>query len=127
MEYQTFVSITCEIVQLVSISCLTAASYLWIRIPIWQSTNSISQLSQSASVPVDSVVRNLVSQRSDSRVAFCLILLGSFFQLVSLILVSGVIQWYFKVVLFAVFSLSLYRWGHLWSRKMERRALQGGK
>ncbi len=51
------------------IAAVIAGSYFWIRLDIWRSNKTIKELSNSGEVSNESIKRDLISQRVDSRAA----------------------------------------------------------
>ena len=114
-----------QILHLLSIIFLAAGSYIWIRAPWWMTNDSISKISAGDK---ELVVRSLVSQRSDSRVAFFLIVLGTLSELISIVLsdfkAGDIFFGILKLIVFFLLGFLLYFIGNKCSRKMEESFLK---
>ena len=110
-----------QIFQLLSIIFLAAGSYIWIRVPWWIDDNGISKISSGDK---ESIARNLISQKCDSKVAFFLIGLGTFSELMFIVLsdfdVGHIFSGLLKFVAFFLIGFLLYFIGNKYSRGMEK-------
>jgi hypothetical protein len=80
------------------IAAVLAGSYFWIRLDIWRTNETIDELCNSGSSSNESLKRDLISRRVDSRAAIALLLVAAVVQALSLWSMNGMFIFMFMLL-----------------------------
>ena len=110
--------------QVVSTALMLTSSYFWIRGNLWMSLETMKQIGATAWDSNPAVVRNLISQRADSTVAFAFLVLGLLLSVwlpcISDRLLPSVRKtWLLGTVILVLAGFVFYLTGNCVSRTME--------